>query len=305
MPTVGLIGIGLVGAALAERMLDAGHAVVGHDVDPTRCALLRSMGGTPVDTSSAVIDAARCVILALVQPVVTQHVVESITPSLRGGDIVIDVGTGDPQRIRSMLEMIVGRGADLVDAPLSGSSEQIRAGAAIAMIGGCDNTVERLQWLWPAIAEHLVHLGPTGSGQRAKLATNLVLGLNRAALAEGLAFAEALGLDAAAFVELLRISPAYSRAVDVKGERMLNRRYEPESRIVQHRKDVTLMLAAAESIGMELPLSLAHAAQLDAAIAQGLGERDNAAIVEVWRQAGRGLSSADQHATKGQAPDET
>ena len=69
MPTVGLIGIGLVGAALAERMLDAGHAVVGHDVDPTRCALLRSMGGTPVDTSSAVIDAARCVILALLQPV--------------------------------------------------------------------------------------------------------------------------------------------------------------------------------------------------------------------------------------------
>jgi len=153
------------------------------------------------------------------------------------------------------------------------------------MLGGSEAAIAACADLWPVIAARHVRVGPAGAGQRAKLATNLVLGLNRAALAEGVAFAEAQGLDAAAFVELVRITPAYSRAVDTKSAKMLARDYAPESRITQHRKDVGLMLAAGEAAKLPLPLTAAHAALLDAAITAGDGDLDNAAIVEVWRRA--------------------
>src|SRR5258708_7848218 len=213
---IGLIGIGLVGAALAERLRAAGHAVVGYDIDPARGAVLAALGGEVAADASEVARRCRRVIAALVEPSTTESVIASIESELRTGDIVIDAGTGDPQRIAAIAGRLSERGVELIDAPLSGSSEQIRRGEAVAMLGGDAAAIAACSALWPVIARAHVHLGPTGYGQRAKLATNLILGLNRAALAEGLAFAEALGLDPAAFVELVRVSPAYSRAVDAK-----------------------------------------------------------------------------------------
>lgn len=282
---VGLIGIGLVGTALAERLHAAGFPVLGYDIDSERCATLTALGSAVAVSANDVADRCARVVLALVDPQVTQDVIEDMAAHLHGGSIVIDVGTGDPLRSEMLARRLLARGTDLVDAPLSGSSEQIRRGEAVAMLGGSDDAIAACADLWPVIAARHVQVGPAGAGQRAKLATNLILGLNRAALAEGLAFAEALGLDPAAFVELVRITPAYSRAVDVKGAKMLARDYAPESRIAQHRKDVGLMLAAADAAKLPLPLTAAHAALLDAAVAAGDGDLDNAAIVEVWRRA--------------------
>ena len=283
--TVGLIGIGLVGTALAERARAAGYDVVGYDIDPARGSAIAALGGTVAASANDVASRADWIIVALVDPAATQDVIEDITQFLENGNAVIDVGSGDPQRIEMLARRLSARGVHLIDAPLAGSSEQIRRGEAVAMLGGSDTAIAACASLWPVLAGTHVHVGPSGSGQRAKLATNLILGLNRAVLAEGLAFAEALGLDAAAFVKLLRITPAYSRAIDAKAERMLLRQYEPESRIAQHRKDVALMLSIARDAGMKLPLTIAHAEQLDAAIDAGDGELDSAAIVEVWRRA--------------------
>jgi len=282
--TVGLIGIGLVGTALAERLLAAGFEVVGYDIDAARVDALTALGGTAAIGANDVADRCERVLLALVDPVVTQDVIEDAAMHLKSGAVVIDTGTGDPLRTEMMARRLLARGIELVDAPLSGSSEQIRRGEGIAMVGGSAAAVAACADLWPVLAARHVHVGASGAGQRAKLATNLILGLNRAALAEGLAFAEAQGLDPAAFVELVRITPAYSRAVDIKGARMLERAYEPESRIAQHRKDVALMLSTGEAAKLDLPLTRAHAALLDAAITAGDGQADNAAIVEVWRR---------------------
>jgi 3-hydroxyisobutyrate dehydrogenase-like beta-hydroxyacid dehydrogenase len=285
MSEIGLIGIGLVGAALAGRRQGAGFPVLGYDIDAERCAALSALGGSIAVSANDVADRCARVVLALVDPKVTQDVIEDTATHLQAGAIVIDVGTGDPLRTEMLARRLLARGSELIDAPLSGSSEQIRRGEAVAMLGGSEAAIAACAEIWPVIAARHVHVGPAGAGQRAKLATNLVLGLNRAALAEGIAFAEALGLDPAAFVELVRITPAYSRAVDIKGARMLGRDYAPESRIAQHRKDVGLMLAAAEAAKLPLPLTAAHAALLDAAVAAGDGDLDNAAIVEVWRRA--------------------
>lgn len=284
---VGLIGIGLVGAALAERLLNAGYPVAGHDVDPARMGAFAALGGTPAGDAPGVAHNARRLILALLNTPVTEAVIDRTFAQLRRGDVVIDMGTGDPERTELLAARLAADGVRWVDAPLSGSSEQIRRGEGVAMLGGAADAVAACADLWPVLSGQHVHVGPAGSGHRAKLATNLILGLNRAALAEGLAFAEALGLDAEAFIELVRVSPAYSRAVDAKAAKMLARDYAPESRITQHRKDVALMLAAAEAAHAELPLTRAHADLLDRAIAAGDGALDNAAIVEVWRRGRR------------------
>jgi 3-hydroxyisobutyrate dehydrogenase-like beta-hydroxyacid dehydrogenase len=122
-------------------------------------------------------------------------------------------------------------------------------------------------------------------GARAKLATNLVLGLNRAALAEGMAFAEALGIGRAAFLAMVDGSPAASPAALAKGRKMVASDWVPESRIRQHLKDVGHMMALAGAARQDLPLTAAHAKLLEAAVAAGDGELDNAAILRRWEKA--------------------
>ena len=130
-----------------------------------------------------------------------------------------------------------------------------------------------------AVALQRVHVGAAGMAAKAKLATNLVLGLNRAALAEGMAFAESLGIAPEAFLALVLATPARSAAAETKGPLMVSGRFEPQSRIRQHLKDVGLMLAAAQAAGQPLPLSEAHARLMRDAVAAGDGDLDNAALI--------------------------
>jgi 3-hydroxyisobutyrate dehydrogenase-like beta-hydroxyacid dehydrogenase len=283
--TVGLIGVGLVGTALAERLAGAGFTVTAYDVDP---AFRRAIHRFPVQFAGSareVATSATIVLLALPDTSATEAVIEDIGPVLRAGAILIDLSTNDPERIASLAQTLAARSVYLIDAPLSGSSVQIRAGAAVAIAGGDRRAFDDAAPVFNTISRHAFHLGASGSGHRAKLATNLLLGLNRAVLAEGLVFAEALGLDPASFLALARTTPAYSRAMDVKGEKMVAREYAPpESRVRQHRKDVALMVAAAARVGCVLPLTEAHAALLDGAIAAGDGDLDSAAIIEELRR---------------------
>jgi 3-hydroxyisobutyrate dehydrogenase-like beta-hydroxyacid dehydrogenase len=282
---VGLIGVGLVGSALAERLTGAGLSVTAYDVDP---AFGQAIAGLPVRIAASARDVAKAaaiVLLALPDTDATETVIGDIAPVLRAGTILIDVSTDDPERIASLAGTLLDRGVHLLDAPLSGSSVQIRAGDAVAIAGGDRSAFDDAAPVFNAISRHTFHLGPSGCGHRAKLATNLLLGLNRAALAEAVVFAEALGLDPSSFLAMARVTPAYSRAIDAKGEKMIARNYAPpESRVRQHRKDVALILAAAARLGCVLPLSEAHAALLDGAIAAGDGDLDSSAIIEELRR---------------------
>ena len=287
-PLVGVIGVGLVGLALAERAIRAGFAVLGYDIDTARLDRLAAAGGSRGASAADVLARAPLVLLALFEQRQTEAVIAAAMPWLAAGTTLIDCGTGDPDRMPALAADVAARGAVLLDAPLSGSSEQIRAGEATMLAGGDRGAYEAAAPLLDAITRTRFHLGDAGSGTRAKLATNLLLGLNRASLAEAVAFAESLSIDTASFLDLVRATPAYSRAVDAKGRRMAERDYaSPESRIRQHRKDLALIDAVAERVGCPLPLSRVHGAALDAAIEAGYGDLDNAAIVETWRMARR------------------
>lgn len=201
---------------------------------------------------------------------------------------MIDCSTGEPDALVALAERLRQRGIDLIEAPLSGSSQQIEQGVATMLLGGDDAAIARWAALLDALSPRRLKVGGPGMGSRAKLATNLVLGLNRAVLAEGMVFAERLGIAPATFLELVLATPASSAAARTKGALMVSGSFgQAQSRIRQHLKDVRLMLELADEAGQPLPLSRQHAALMEAAIEAGDGELDNAALIRQWRRLAR------------------
>lgn len=284
---IGLVGIGLVGTALAENLLAAGFGVVGFDIDASRRAHLDELGGWAVAGPAEVADASGRVFLSLMTTDIVEQVVEGtggLLAAQAAPKCIIDTTTGDPDRTAALAERLARRSVAYLDATISGSSQQIRDREGLFMVGGPKDAFEACADLFNAVTEKAVHLGPSGSGSKAKLASNLILGINRLALAEGLVFAEALGLELEPFLELLKRSPAYSVAMDVKGPKMLSGDFTPQARIAQHHKDVSIILDYAERAGLELPLSTAHLALLAAAIEAGDGELDTSAVIREVRR---------------------
>ncbi|HEY1228834.1 MAG TPA: NAD(P)-dependent oxidoreductase, partial [Ramlibacter sp.] len=243
--SIGLVGLGLVGQAIATRLLAAGYAVHGFDLRDEARAALQSLGGTAVSSVRAVGAACPCVLLAVFDTNDVLSVLEQddglLAPS-HAVQCVIDCSTGTPEMLQALAARLQARGIALLEAPLSGSSQQIAAGEATQLLGGEADTISRWAPVLDAIARQRVHVGPAGMAARAKLATNLVLGLNRAVLAEGMAFAESQGIAPEAFLSLVLATPARSAAAETKGPLMVSGRFEPQSRIRQHLKDVGLML---------------------------------------------------------------
>lgn len=278
----GLIGLGLLGSALAERFLRAGLEVMGSDIAPERRTALEALGGKALKSAAEVARACRRIVICLPHSGVTSEVLEEIEPALEAGSVLLDATTGEPSRMETFGRRLAARGIRYMDTTVAGSSGQVRAGEAMVMAGGEREDFEANQDLLGLMAARVFHVGQWGAAARMKLVVNLVLGLNRAVLAEGLAFATACGIEQRQALEVLKAGPAYSRAMDVKGARMLERNYEPEARLRQHHKDVRLILAEGARFGARLPLSAVHDALLEEAESAGWGELDNSAIAEVF-----------------------
>ena len=284
---VGLVGLGLVGQALGQRLRAAGWKTLGFDLRDEPCRAFAAAGREAVASLAEVGRHADCVILAVFDTGDVQRVLQGADGLLGASHrvrVVIDCSTGDPQQLPAIAERLRRLGIDFVEAPLSGSSEQIARGEATALLGGDAAAVTACTPVLAAIARHRMHVGAAGMGAKAKLATNLVLGLNRAVFAEGLAFAEAIGLAPDRFLELVLATAARSDAAAIKGPLMVRGDFKPRSRIRQHLKDVELMLAGAREAGVTLPFSRVHAQLLQAAVDAGDGDLDNAAIVRRLRR---------------------
>lgn len=281
---VGLIGLGLLGSALAERLLGAAYVVRGYDINPAKLDALAQLGGEP---AASPVDAARGA-SAVVTCLMTAEIVRDImfgpdgaAGAMTAGAILIDVSTCAPADSRRLAADLADRGIRMLDAPVSGSSSVARAGELLAMVGGPADVFEDCRPLLAAFARHVVLVGESGSGSAAKLVTNLILGLNRLALAEGLALGLRAGLDPNALLELLGHSAAASRALEHKGRRMVSGDFTPDAKLSQHLKDVHLIRDLGEELGTDLPLTRLHERLLEQAVAEGLGELDNSAIIRV------------------------
>ena len=288
---VGLVGIGLLGEALAHRLLQSGFAVVGFDVDPAKTAALAKLGGRPVASIADL--AARCdaIVLAVFSTDQVEQVVErELLPALGDASraVVLCASTCDPDRIAALSARVAAGGLRLLETPVSGSSGQVSRGEGVGLIGGDPQVAAEMEPVLRALFPTYFHIGGVGDGGRAKLAINLILGLNRLAVAEGLVFAERVGLDPEAFLKVARASAAYSQVMDVKALKMIRREFVPEGRVTQHLKDVHLMLEQAERVGQQLPLLQVHADVLEACVRQGEGEHDNSIVINEIRRRTKG-----------------
>lgn len=279
---IGLVGLGLVGTAMAERLLAEEFDIVGFDIDSAKCEHLKNLGGKAVGNSALVAEQTDRIILSLPNTNVVLQVVEGPGGFLEAKTLpryIIDTTTGEPDKTAVLAQRLAEKNIYFLDAPFSGSSQQVRDKEIIFMVGGNKKPFGECKDIFDALGEKVFYVGESGSGSKAKLASNLILGLNRLALAEGLVFASKLGLGPEDFLELLKVTPAYSAAMDVKGKKMLDGDFQPQARLRQHHKDVSIILKYAEKLKQELPLSKVHLDVLEKAIAEGDGDLDNSAVI--------------------------
>ncbi len=279
---VGVIGIGLMGEVYARRLVTAGFAVTGFNVDAGKTARLVEIGGR----AGSLADIARgCdpIVLAVFDTDQVEDVVERALVPAATGNIVICTSTCDPDRIAALGARVAHR-LRFLEMPVSGTSAQVRDGDGVGLIGGDAAIAQAAAAVLDALVPQRFHIGKIGDGGRAKLAINLILGLNRLALAEGLVFATRLGLDPAAFLDVARASAAASQVMDTKGPKMVAGEFSPEGRVRQTLKDAQLMLDQARQAGQQLPLVAVHAEVLEACIRAGEGEADNSIVIEEIRR---------------------
>jgi 3-hydroxyisobutyrate dehydrogenase-like beta-hydroxyacid dehydrogenase len=279
---VGVIGLGLMGEVYARRLIAAGFFVTGFDVDEAKSARLAEVGGRARSLAHIARDCDP-IVLAVFNTDQVEDVVERALIPVAAGKMVICTSTCDPDRIAALAARVAGR-LRFLEVPVSGTSEQVRRGDGVGLIGGDARIAQDAAPILNALFPKRFHIGKAGDGGRAKLAINLILGLNRLALAEGLVFAARLGLDPAAFLKVARSSAAASQVMDTKGPKMVAGDFAPEGRVRQTLKDTHLMLDQARKAGQQLPLLAIHAEVLEACIGHGESEQDNSIVIEEIRR---------------------
>jgi 3-hydroxyisobutyrate dehydrogenase-like beta-hydroxyacid dehydrogenase len=284
---VAIIGLGLMGEVYAQRLIDRKIPVTGFDIDPARRTRLTEIGGRPTSSIAELADSAHCIIVAVFNTEQVEDVLENhVLPALADGSnkIVLCMSTCDPDRVAALADRLIPRGIRYLDVPVSGTSDQVLRGAGVALIGGDLAIAEEMKDVLDALFVRRFHVGKVGDGGRAKLAVNLILGLNRLALAEGLVFAERIGLDPATFLDVARGSASYSQVMETKGPKMVRGDFSPEGRVKQTLKDVRLMLDQAASVGQKLSMLEVHADMLEACVRAGESDLDNSAVIREVRR---------------------
>ena len=286
---VGLIGIGLMGTALARRLLDAGYRVVGFDIAPARRDGLRAMGGEPVESVAEVAAPCQRYLIAVMTVAQVEQVVEGMGGLIETGDakhsrVAMCTATCEPDRIEALAARAAARGFTFLDTPVSGTSGQVLQGDGYGLIAGDKAAAAAADDILNVIYPRRQFIGPAGTATKTKLAINHILGLNRVALAEGLVFAERLGLDLRDFLGVARKSAAYSQIMDVKGDKMVTGDFSPVSKVNQHHKDFNTILSEARKRGQQLPFASLLVEVLEACERHGDAERDNAITIEEIRR---------------------
>ena len=287
MKRIGLIGVGLLGTAVASRLLEGRFPVVGYDTRPEQVAALLARGLQPAGSVAEAAAGADVVFTVLPS-------LESVDAVIRGpGGLVetapptatiVQMSTISPALTRALGAAAAARGLGFLDAPMSGTSAMVARGDCTIFVGGDRARAEACRPVFDAIARKTIHVGEVGLASLAKLATNLLVGLNTAAVAEALVLGAKGGLAPALLLDILRESAAGSRMLEVRGPLMVERRFEPQMKVELFLKDFKLMLEEGLRLGVPLPLTSLTQQLATATVAAGRGGEDLAAIITTLEQ---------------------
>ena len=281
-----IIGLGLMGKAMARNLIAAGHTITGYDLSPAACEEAASIGVQVLSSAPDAAASAPILILSMMTSEDRRRLLwgdQHVAPVLARGTIILDTATARPEDIVEDHARLANQSVRLIDISISGSSEVVSNRQAIALIGdtagGASDYVETIT----PFTKAQFCFGSPGQGNQAKLIVNTVMGLNRLVLAEALDLARKGGFDLQTILDVLRMGDTYSVIMDTKGPKMIAGKYEPAvARLEQHAKDVSLICEYARRIGAEAPVSELHARLIAKAMAKGVGPLDNAAIFEAY-----------------------
>lgn len=280
---LGFIGLGIMGAPMALNLLKGGHVLFVQTRSKVPQDLVDA-GATVCTTAAGVAERADIIFTMLPDTPDVEKVLFSengVAQGLKGsqGKVVVDMSSIDPIATQGYAKRINAAGADYVDAPVSGGEVGAKAASLTIMVGGEEAVFERVKPLFELMGKNITLIGPNGAGQTCKVANQIIVALNIAAVSEALVFASKAGADPAKVRQALMGGFASSRILEVHGERMIKRTFNPGFRIALHQKDLNLALQGARALKMALPQT-ANAAQLMAACAAlGHDQADHSALV--------------------------
>jgi 2-hydroxy-3-oxopropionate reductase len=286
MAEIGFIGVGIMGMPMAGHLKSAGHALHVYARSRPR-AELAAAGFTAHDSPRAVAQHAAIIILMVSDTPDVEQVLfgaNGVAEGLQRGALVIDMSSISPIATREFATRIAALGGDYVDAPVSGGDIGAKAATLTIMAGGSEAGFARARPLFEKLGKTITLVGEVGAGQTAKVANQIIVALNLQAVAEALVFAAKAGVDPARVRQALLGGYAASRVLEVHGEKMLKRKFEPGFKIDLHQKDLAIALDTARRLGVALPNTASVAQTMAAARAQGLGQRDNSSLVKVLEQ---------------------
>jgi 3-hydroxyisobutyrate dehydrogenase-like beta-hydroxyacid dehydrogenase len=279
---VGLVGVGLLGSAVASRLLEHGFVVAGYDTRPEQVTALASKGVRVAKSPADAAAGADAVITVLTTPAVVESVwlgAGGLLESAPKTAVLMQMSTISPELSRRLGEAAATRGFRFLEVPISGTSTVVVRGGGTMFVGGDAALAEACRPMCDAIAAKTVYVGGVGDASVAKLAANLIGGMSAIALAEALVLGAKSGVEPARLLAALREAPVRNGTMDTRGPLMVSHSFPPHIRLDLYLKDFALMLEEGKRLGMPLPLtSVAH--QLcTAASAAGHGGEDLAAVI--------------------------
>jgi len=291
MANVAVIGLGIMGLPMAVNLVEAGHTVTGFNRSQDKIDKLVADGGRGAGSVAEAVKEADVVITMVpdspdVEAVVSGN--DGVFANAKEGALWIDASSIRPDVASRLADDARAAGLRPLDAPVSGGEQGAIDGVLSIMVGGAAEDFEAAREVLDAVGKTIVHVGPSGSGQTVKAANQLIVAVNIQALGEAIAFLEAYGVDTGAALKVLGGGLAGSRVLDQKGQKMLDRNFDPGFRLALHHKDLGIVTAAAREASVAVPLGAAVAQLVAATVNQGDGGLDHSGLFkQVLQLSGR------------------
>ena len=278
---VGFVGLGIMGRPMAHNLMQGGHQlfVYGKRTVPPE---IRE-GATVCDTLKAVAEAAEVIVIMVPDTPDVQNVLfspDGVAAGLKPGKTVVDMSSISPIETKLFAAEINKKGCDYLDAPVSGGEVGARAASLTIMVGGPEQAFAKVKPLFELMGKNITLVGDNGAGQTCKVANQIIVALTIEAVGEALLFASKAGADPAKVRQALMGGFASSRILEVHGERMIKRTFDPGFRIELHQKDLGLALATARAIGLSLPNTSTAQELFNSCAAHGGARWDHSGMVK-------------------------
>ena len=281
MSKIGFVGLGIMGTPMAEHLIKGGHELFLYSITSIPPSLIEAGGKACASGKEAAQQADIVFIMVPDTPHVAAALFDAngIAAGLSAGKIVVDMSSISPVETKVYARKVNALGCDYLDAPVSGGEVGAKAASLTIMVGGPDAAFEKVKPLFALMGKNVTLVGGNGDGQTCKVANQIIVALNIEAVGEALLFASKMGADPAKVRQALMGGFASSRILEVHGERMIKRTFDPGFRIELHQKDLNLALSSARAVGLSLPNTATAQELFNACAAHGGKAWDHSAIV--------------------------